>query len=95
MATSKNPIWKGHKGFSGNILKQIVFKVYGDTTVVTKYPDMSHVVPTASQLKGNSKFADAIKFAREIVNDPVKKAAYKADEGMTVYHTAIRDFMNQ
>jgi hypothetical protein len=95
MAKTTNPLWAGRKGFSGAALKQFVFKTYGENTFVTKYPDMSNVVPSPLQLKEKKKFADAVKFAREIVNDPIKKAAYKADKGKSVYHTAIKDYMKQ
>lgn len=95
MARTRNPLWKNTKGIRGGVLKQIVFKQYKDKTVVTNYPDMSHVIPTESQLKRNRRFADAVLFAREIINDPVKKAAYKAAEGLSVYHTAIKNYMEQ
>ncbi|SEW04579.1 hypothetical protein SAMN05428988_1545 [Chitinophaga sp. YR573] len=95
MAKTKNPLWVGFKGVSGAALKQIVFRTYGENTYISKYPDMSNVIPSESQLKEKRKFADAVKFATDIVNDPVKKAAYKAAEGKSVYHTAIKDYMEQ
>ncbi|GAA3945915.1 hypothetical protein GO495_29220 [Chitinophaga oryziterrae] len=95
MAKTTNPLWTGYKGFRGAVLKQIVFRTYGESTYVSKYPDMTNIIPSESQLKEKRKFAEAVKFAREIVNDPVKKAAYKAAEGKSVYHTAIKDYMEQ
>jgi hypothetical protein len=95
MAKTNNPLWAGYKGFSGAALKQIVFKTYGENTFVSKYPDMSNVIPSELQLREKRKFADAVQFARAIVHDPIKKAAYKAAEGKSVYHTAIRDYMEQ
>lgn len=95
MARTKNPLWKNTKGIRGGVLKQIVFKQYKDKTVVTSYPDMSNVIPTELQLKEKVRFADAVLFARDIIHDPVKKAAYKAAEGLSVYHTAIKDYMEQ
>ena len=34
------------KGLRGHIGKEIVFKKYGNKTVVTRYPDMSNVKPS-------------------------------------------------
>jgi hypothetical protein len=95
MARTKNPLWTSSKGIRGTVLKQIVFKQYGDQTIVTKYPDMSNIIPTELQLKEKVKFADAILFAKDIINDPIKKAAYKATAGLSVYHSAIKNFMEQ
>ena len=95
MAISNNPLWTAAKGLRGTVLKQLVFKQYKDRTIVTKYPDMSTVIPTELQLKEKITFADAVKFAKDIINDPIKKAAYKADEGLSVYHTAIKNYMKQ
>lgn len=95
MARTKNPLWVGSKGTSGTISKQIVFKQYEDKTVITKYPDMSHVIPTALQLKEKSKFAEAVKFAQEIIRDPIKKANYPVQKGKTVFQTAIKDYLNK
>jgi hypothetical protein len=93
MAITTNPLWKASKGTRGSVSKSIVFKQYGDKTVITKYPDMSDIVKSPDQIKARSKFAEAVKFAREIISDPVKKASYPVEDGKTVYHTAIRDFM--
>lgn len=95
MATSKNPLFTGTKGLRGGVLKQMVVKHYKHKTVVTKYPDMSSITPTESQIKGNNKFSDAIIFAKEIIADPVKKAGYKRIGGLSVYHSAIKNYMNQ
>jgi hypothetical protein len=95
MARTKNPLWTSSKGIRGGVLKEIVFKQYKDRTVVTKFPDMSGITQTELQIKGNSKFADAIIFAKDIINDPIKKAAYKRREGLSVYHSAIKNYMEQ
>jgi hypothetical protein len=93
MARSKNPIFAATKGVTGAIGKQIVFRNRGDKTFVSKYPDMSNVVFTEEQLKSNDVFGDAVRFAQDVIRDPVKKAAYKRKKGSTVYHTAITDYM--
>lgn len=56
---------------------------------------MSHVIPSPLQLKEKSKFAEAVKYAQDIIRDPIKKAAYPVQKGKTVYQTAIRDYLNK
>jgi hypothetical protein len=94
MAISKNPLLKG---FSGQIAKTIVVKQYpGDRTIITAYPDMSNVKPTAAQLEAKSKFADAVAYAQNIKANPeLKRLAenrLKSRSG-TLYHALIREFM--
>ncbi len=79
----------------GAIGKQIVVKKYGKKTVVTKFPDMTGIKPSKSQKKQRSKFKEAVRYAQAINNDPVQKAAYKkkVKKGQTVYHAAVREYM--
>lgn len=95
MARCKNPIFAATKGMTGAIGKQIVFRNRGDDTFASKYPDMSNVVPSELQLEYKDLFGDAVRFAQDIIRDPVKKASYKHPKGKSVYHTAISDYMNQ
>lgn len=83
------------KGLKGQIGKQLVFKQYGKKTVVTRYPDMSKVVPSELQLKNQDRFAVAVAHARAINNDPLLKAAYAKNlkKGKTVYQAALREFL--
>jgi Fic family protein len=81
------------KGFSGRIGTEIVFKQINGETFYGKYSDRSHVQYSKEQLKYKKIFAKAAKFASDIVNDPVKKAAYKRKGRNSVYHTALADFM--
>jgi predicted HTH transcriptional regulator len=80
-------------GISGKLGKDLVSKIINGKTFHTKYPDRSQVKYTQEQLKIKMIFRDAAKFAADIVNDPVKKAAYKKKKGYTVYHTALADYM--
>jgi hypothetical protein len=82
-------------GTSGHIGKLLVFKNYSGKTVVTKFPDMSGVVPSENQLKEKSRFGDAVRFAQGIIRDPAKKAAYKTEPGRSVYHTAMTDYLEK
>jgi hypothetical protein len=82
-------------GTNGAFGKQLVFKVRGKKTFVSKYPDMSKVKPTEKQLAEKDRFGDAVRFALNIVRDPEKKAAYKVEKGKSVYHTAIRNYLRE
>ena len=95
MAISTNNLLTA--GMSGDMAGQFVFKYYRerDKTVVSKKPNMDGVVPSEKQLKEKSRFAEAIRFAQGIINDPVKKAAYKVEKGQTVYNAAIKDYMRK
>ena len=92
MAISVNPLLKGIRG---SIIKQIVVKQYLNRTVVTKFPDMSRVVLSPLQKKGNKVFADAVKYARDILNDPEKYNTYKIalQPGQRVYNQAIKAYL--
>ena len=61
---------------SGHIGKQIVFKQYGDKTVVSKYPDMSKRVLSPKQLRVNETMAGANYKAKHIMaNEELRKEA--------------------
>jgi len=79
----------------GAIGKQVVVKQYGNKTVITAYPDMSNVKPSKLQKLKRKKFAAAIEYARSIINDPLKKAAYakKLKRGARVYNAAIKEYL--
>jgi hypothetical protein len=95
MAKTKNVLLTGFKVSKAVLENQFVVKTRKGRTFLAKYPDMSHVVPSASQLEEKSRFAAAVAYAREIVSDPVRKENYKAHPGSTVYHSAIKDYLKQ
>lgn len=92
MARIKNNIIT--QGLSGKIGKRFVFKNYGDVTVVSAYPDMSHVKLSVRQKKENKRFKDAMEYARKQMADPTAKAEYKSRAtGLQKPHNiAIADF---
>ncbi|TWV99426.1 hypothetical protein [Chitinophaga pinensis] len=95
MAETNNPLFAGvvlNKHVSN---KKFVIKKRKGKTFLSKYPDMTNVKPSPLQLEEKSRFARAVKYAQEIVKDPVRKAAYKAHPGYSVYHSAIKDYMQQ
>lgn len=92
MAKSNNPLVKGLRG---SINRQIVIKQYAHCTVITIFPDMSRVVRSSRQKKNTKFFAQAVKYAKEILSDPEKYQAYKKAlaPGQRVYNQAIREYM--
>ena len=82
-------------GFSGKIGKDFIIKQYNGNTIVSKYPDMSKVVHTKKQKKVQTKFAKAVAFAREVINNPTLKVQWQLNmpKGKTVYHTALKWYL--
>jgi hypothetical protein len=85
------------RGIRGAIGKEIVIKQYGKKTVVTRYPDMTGIKPSKLQKKGRKKFAEAVAFAKAVINDPGRKTAYerKVKRGQTVYHYALKEYLGK
>ena len=82
---------------SGAVGKQIVFKQYKNRQVVTKFPDMSGIIPSAGQRKCRNLFKEAVAYARGINNDPEKKKAYleKTPKNQSVFNAAISEYMKR
>jgi hypothetical protein len=73
MAISKNVLLKL---LSGQMNNEIVFKQYGEKTIISKYPDMSNVKFTDKQLQVQEKMADAHYRAKGIMaNEELASAA--------------------
>ena len=83
------------QGSSGRIGKLVVIKIINGKTFMTKYPDRSQVNYTKEQIEFRKIFAEAAKFASEIVNDPVKKSSYPRQGRKSIYHCALSDFMTE
>jgi len=83
------------EGTSGRIGKLVVNKIINGKTFVTKYPDRSNVVYTKEQIEFRKIFAEAAKFASEIVNDPIKSSTYPRQGRKSIYHCALSDFMKE
>jgi hypothetical protein len=82
-------------GIKGRVGKLAVYKIINGKTHMTKYPDRSNVVYTKEQIGFRIIFAEAAKFASEIVNDPVKKSTYPRQGRKSIYHCALSDFMTE
>lgn len=75
----------------------IVFKQYGDKTVVSKYPDMSNIIPSTSQKQKRSRFADAVAYAKTISSNSVFKNDFLRRNGnvKSVYQSALKEFLSR
>ncbi len=84
-------------GLRGKIAEGIVIKQYDYGTVISKMPDMSRVKKSPLQKLYQGKFAKAIAYAKSIIRDKKKKAAYakKLPKGKTVYHAAIKEYLKK
>jgi hypothetical protein len=71
MATTRNILMRKT---SGHIDRQIVFKTYGETTVISKYPDMSKVKRSPSQRRVNDLMEAANEASKEIIADDKLRA---------------------
>ncbi len=82
------------QGISGNLERKILFKHYGNKTIISTFPDRSKVKLTEGQKKENNRFREAMAYARSQMADPVAKAEYKAKaKGLQKPHNvAIADF---
>lgn len=88
------------QGTQGAVGKQIVFKQINGKTFATKYPDMSGVEYNITQKEYQDLFAEAVKYAQEVMADPARVAAYEQKihndknlRGTSVYHAALKAFM--
>ena len=94
MAISKdNIVTHSLSGKVGNV----IFKNYGDKTVISKYPDMSKVKKSAKQLENQDLFSRAHHYAKGIIVDPAKKLAFSKTipKGKMVYHAAVSKYLKE
>ncbi|HMK25297.1 MAG TPA: hypothetical protein VK483_04640 [Chitinophagaceae bacterium] len=82
---------------SGGIGKQFVVKQYAHGTVLSAYPDMSHVKYSKLQKLKQGIFAQAVAFARSIVHNPDKKKAFakRLKKNERVYNAAIKEYLRK
>ena len=94
MAISKdNIVTHSLSGKVGNV----IFKNYGDKTVISKHPDMSKVRKSAKQLENQELFSRAHHYAKSIIVDPIKKLAFSKTipKGKMVYHAAVSKYLKE
>lgn len=94
MAISKdNIVTATLSGKVGNV----IFKNYGNKTVISKYPNMSNIVKTEKQKENQLKFKAAQAYAKSILSDPEKKMAFikTIPKDKIVYHAAISKYLKE
>jgi hypothetical protein len=83
-----------HTLIRGAIGKKFIVKHYAKRVVITRYPCMDKITASPKQKHRRNIFKEAIAFACSINNDPIKKKQWKKmDFASTVYHDAIRQYM--
>jgi hypothetical protein len=83
------------QGLSGKLGNMLVFSQRAGKTVVGKVP-RKHAEPTAAQEAVQTKFQQAVVYARAATASTEGKASYgaNAEEGVSAYNVAIADFFN-
>ena len=81
---------------SGHINKEIVFKRYGDKTVITVYPNMSKVKRSEKQKRMNDMMEAANKAAHDVMKDDKLKMEAQVRLNVTsnkLYTSLVREFI--
>jgi hypothetical protein len=94
MAINKNGFLK----LSGQLNKELVFKQYGDKTVVSKYPDMSKRVLSPKQKEVNERLEAANHKAKHIMADENLSMAAQARLNVTrnkLYTALIKEYFKK
>lgn len=75
----------------------IVIKKYGDKTVVSKYPDMSNIIPSGAQREKRSRFAEAVSYAKTINSSTILRNDFlkRTGEVKSVYQSALKEFLQR
>lgn len=92
MARSKNFLLKN---LSGHLGKQLVFKQYGDLTVVSRYPDMEKRTFSDRQLQNQAVMEAANEEAKRIMADDTLRHAAQVRLNVTankLYTALVREF---
>ena len=78
-------------------LGDIVIKQYGDKTVVSKYPDMSNIIPSTSQKQKRNRFAEAVAYAKTINSSSIFRNDFLKRNGevKSVYQSALKEFLGR
>jgi hypothetical protein len=81
------------EGLSGSY-KQVVFRQRFGETILSKRPKKKRAGPSAAQMGINATFKKAVLYAKSVMADAVRKAAYQlnAKPGQTAFNRAVGDF---
>lgn len=80
----------------GSVGKELVFRQLHGKTVVSKYPDMSRVLPSEAQKKQRERMKQANAYASMVCRDRKLRKNYERQlkAGESVFHRAKKDFLN-
>jgi hypothetical protein len=86
-----NPLFSG---LSGTIGKQLVFRQYGDKTIVSLYPDMPKRKPTKAQLIGQNRIKEVNAYAKSVMRDAKLRKQFEKDlkPGESLFNKVRKDF---
>ena len=82
-------------GLSGKFGKQVVFRLWGDTTFLAKAPRSNRSLTKSENYeKSKQRFIDAVSYAKKAMNDPELKQAYqsKCKDRQNAYARAVQDY---
>ncbi|MCU7551311.1 hypothetical protein OCK74_19470 [Chitinophagaceae bacterium LB-8] len=87
-----------YSNMRGAVGKRFVIKRYkGRKIVVTRYPDMSRIIPSDKQKERRNLFKEAVAYAKWVVEDPKRKKAFKKTlprkKQKQVYQAAIQLYL--
>ncbi|RPE12793.1 hypothetical protein EGT74_04410 [Chitinophaga lutea] len=83
------------KKLSGHVGREVVFKQYGDKTVVSKYPDMSNRTLSPKQVRNNEIMEEANYEAKRIMADEELRHAAQVRLNVTsnkLYTSLVREY---
>lgn len=75
-------------GFRGNVNRQLLFRQCAGKTVVSKFPDRSRVIYSEQQKRAQKRFADALSFARIVIQEPGLRESYCIKASLLGYRSA-------
>ena len=87
------------KGISGRVGNTLLYKHYGHKTVVTAFPRLTNIAPSARQRAQRKKFALAVLKTKQWLTDQAKKRFLTGLKlkwnSLSAYHAGIRYHMTQ
>jgi hypothetical protein len=88
-----NVIMRFQRGKIGDL----IFRVWGENTVVSKAPDYSKIPRSEAQKANSRRFRVGTAYGHRVLNDPVAYAFYdkKRRRNQTVWNVAISDYMKR
>ncbi|MBO9571616.1 MAG: hypothetical protein J7497_05335 [Chitinophagaceae bacterium] len=76
---------------------RMVVRQYKKGAVMSTYPRKKKIKTSGKQSESQPAFKEAVLHAQDIIHDPERKKAFaaKLEPGASVYHAAIREYMEK